>query len=166
MMAHEIMVERRRRDRAENERVIVGVGWRLWSLLAYSPTAPTRFMLALAASFWAALLYMPGDTFARPVYRLMAELAGDHAEMKWAALWTAHAVGMWWRLVAKKPRPYTAFCVNSLGVLLFSGAAYSIFFVMTFPIPAAIAPDVVLALAAFWVMVRTSVNSEEGWRGD
>jgi cytochrome c oxidase assembly factor CtaG len=96
----------------------------------------------------------------------MAEVAGDHAELKWACLWTVHAVGMWWRVVANRPRPYMAFCINSLGVLLFSGAAYSIFFTLTFPLPAAIAPDVVLALAAFWVMVRTSVNSEQGWRGD
>lgn len=166
MMTTEIEIERRRRKRAENEPIIVGVLWRLWSLVAYSDTTPTRFMLAFAASLWAMLLYLPGDTFSRPVYRLMAELAGENAELKWAALWTVHAVGMWWRVVAKKPRPYIAFCINSLGVLLFSGAAYSIFFTLTFPLPAAIAPDIVLALAAFWVMVRTSVNSEQGWRGD
>ena len=159
-------IERRRRQRAENETWYCRIFWRAWSLVAYSDTTPTKFMLAIAATCWAVLLYWPGDTFTRPVYKYMAEVAGADAELKWAALWTIHAAGMWWRTFANKPRPYIAFCVNSLGVLLFSGAAYSIFFTLTYPIPAAIAPDIVLALAAFWVMLRTSVNSEDGWRGD
>ena len=139
---------------------------RLWSLIAYSDTTPTRFMLALTASTWAFLLAWPGDTFDRPVYRYMLAIAGDHAEIKWCVLWAIHATGMWWRIFSGRPRPYWALAIHSLGVILFSCAAIAIFLTLTHPLPAAAAPDFIMAIASFWVLVRTHINSEPGWRND
>jgi hypothetical protein len=140
--------------------------YRLWALIAYSDTTPTRFMLALAATGWALLLIWPGDTFERPVYRFMKMIGGDNAEAKWCIAWAAHAGGMWWRIFSSVPRPGWALAVHTLGVILFTSSAISIFLTLTYPLPAAVAPDFVLALAAFWVLVRTHVNNERGWRND
>lgn len=139
---------------------------RLWSLIAYSDTTPTRFMIALAATCWALLLLYPGDTFDRPVYRYMREVVGDYAEAKWCIAWAIHASGMWWRVFSSTPRPRWSLAIHTLGVLLFTSSSISIFLTLTSPLPAAIAPDIVLSLAAFWVLVRTHINSERGWRND
>lgn len=140
--------------------LIVG---RFWSLIAYSDTTPTRFMLALAATFWAILLYLPGETFGRPVYRYMALVASEET---WASFWALHAIGMWWRIFSAVDRPRLALAIHMLGAMLFTAAAVSIYLSRLYPIPAGIAPDVVLALAAGWVLVRTQVHSEKGWRRD
>lgn len=158
-------------DRRNNPRPLIETPLRrftcrIWALIAYSDTTPTRFMLALAATAWAVLLLAPGDTMTRPVYRYMADLAGSDAELKWAALWVLHATGMWWRTFSTVPRPRIALAINSLGLGLFGGAAISIYATLTYPIPAAVAPDVVLALAALWVLARTGINGETGWRVD
>lgn len=139
---------------------------RLWSLIAYSDTTPTRFMLALAATSWCILLAVPGDTFDRPVYKYMALVAGDHAEAKWCIFWGLHSAGMWWRTFSARPSLYWALAINSLGLALFGSAAISILTALTYPLPAAVAADFVMAAAAFWVLVRTHINSEHGWRID
>lgn len=139
---------------------------RLWALIAYSDTTPTRFMLALSASAWAIMLAWPGNTFERPAYRYMADLGGQYAEAKWCLLWALHATGMWWRLFTATPRPMWSLIIHSLGLLLFSTSAIAIFLTLTYPIPAAIASDIAMALAAAWVLVRTHINSEPGWRND
>jgi hypothetical protein len=160
------MIERRQRPRPENMTHGQTFLARVMSLILYSDTTPTRFLLAFAASAWAVLLFMPGDTMSRPVYRLMAEAVGSNAETKWAILWTIHAAGMWWRTFSSVPRPWMALAIHSLGVLLFCGSCISIYATLPYPVPAAIASDFVFAVASFWVLVRTSINSEHGWRVD
>jgi hypothetical protein len=165
-------IERRQRQRRHyydaggreiREPLAVRVIFRLWSLVAYSNTTPTRFMLALAATCWAILLAWPGDTFQRPVYFYMSRLAPEWA---WMVLWGIHAAGMWWRCLAESSSPKAALAVNVLGVFLFAGSAAMIFLTLTYPLPAAIATDIVLAMAAIWVLIRTHVNSDDGWKGD
>lgn len=143
----------------------------MWALIVYSDTTPTRFMLALAATYWTVFLCLPGETMGRPVYVYMASVArglfpfGD-PDLTWAAFWAVHATGMWWRTFSSVPRPAMALAINSLGVLLFTTACIAITMTLTFPFPAAVAPDVVLAMASCWVLVRTSINSDSGWRVD
>jgi len=139
---------------------------RLWSLIAHSDTTPTRFMLAITASMWAILLAWPGDTSERPTYAYMVSIAGNHAELKWCTLWALHAGGMWWRIFSSTPSASWALAIHTLGLALFSSAAIGVAMTITPPVPAATAPDFVLALAAFWVLVRTHINSERGWRDD
>jgi hypothetical protein len=160
------MIERRERrahSRPVHQSKATTFFARIWSLVAYSDTTPTRFMLAIAASSWSLMLALPGDTFERPVYRYMA-LVGP--EWAWAWLWGFHAAGMWWRTFSDKPRPIAALLINMLGVMLFTSSAISIFLSLTYPLPAAVAADVVFALAAFWVLIRTHVNNASGWRID
>lgn len=139
---------------------------RFWALIAYSDTTPVRFLLAMAASLWAIFLYFPGDTFQRPVYRYMIAMAGDYAEFKWSILWTLHACGMWWRIFATDYRPIASLVINILGVVLFTSSALAILLTLTYPFPAAIATEVSCAFASAWVLVRTHINSEKGWRRD
>jgi hypothetical protein len=123
-------------------------------------------MLALAASAWAVLLFIPGDTMSRPVYRLMAEVVGSNAETKWAILWTVHAVGMWWRTFSSVPRPWMALAIHSLGVLLFLWLVH--FHLRNASVSRARCDcnGLCICVASFWVLVRTSINSEHGWRVD
>lgn len=137
---------------------------RIWSLIAYSDTTPTRAMLAMAALLWAVMLAYPGDTFTRPVYRYMAEVAGTNAELKWTIAWAIYGALLMVTIFSSKPRPWWALVVNSMGVMLTSSSVISVFLTLTTPLPASIAPDIVMAAAAAWVLVRTHVNSEEGWR--
>lgn len=139
---------------------------RLWSLVAYSDTTPTRFLLALAGAAWALFLFAPGDTFTRPVYRYMAIVAGDNAEAKWAVLWALYSIGMFCRVFSSTQRPRLSLAIHVLGMLLYWGTTVSIYFTLTFPLPAALATDIILSVAAGWVLVRTGVNSEGGWRRD
>lgn len=138
---------------------------RLWSLIAYSDTTPTRFMLALAATLWAIGLMWPGDSLERPGYLYMRWIVGDNAEFKWGLFWTLHAVGMWWRIFSSTKRLWWATAIHFLGVVLFCSSTIAIFAALTFPLPVAtLGWGTVLALASIWVMLRTHINSEPGWR--
>lgn len=139
---------------------------RLWALIAYSDTTPVRFMLAMAATLWAFFLFLPGNTFDRPVYRYMVVVAGEDAELKWGLLWSLHACVMWWRIFATDYRPVTSLLINILGVILFTSSTIAILVTMTYPFPAAIATEMSCAFASAWVLVRTHINSEKGWRRD
>lgn len=109
------------------------------------------------------MLWLPGDTFTRPVYRLMAQFATENV---WAALWATHAILLLWRTFSCTKRLYLGLAVNVLGVALFCGAAGAIFATLTYPVPAGISPDMTLALAAIWVFIRTGVQGEAGWKRD
>lgn len=149
------------------------VGWRsgtagmilgrLWSLIAYSDTTPTRFMLAGAGMMWGFFLFLPGATFDRPVYRYMAMLAG---ETHWAALWLTYSLLMWWRIFSASNAHLWSLVINILGAMLYTTTSVSIYLTLTYPFPAAIATELILALAAGWVLVRTNINPEGGWRRD
>lgn len=155
-------------ERRQIPRAAQLTGWRVlltrvWSLILYSDTTPTRFMLAIAATFWCVLLAYPGHTFDRPVYLYMSRVA---PEWMWSVVWGFHAVGMWWRTFSSVQHPVAALIINSLGVMLFTMAAISIFLTLTLPVPAAIAADLVFAVASFWVLIRTHINNGDGWRID
>lgn len=135
-------------------------------MVAHSDTTPTRFMLALCATIWALMLLAPGDTFDRPVYRYMAQVAGNHAEEKWTALFSLYAAGLYWRIFSSVSRPKWAFAIHTLGVVLFTSSAVAIMLTRADPLPAAVSSDFVVAMAAFWVLVRTQVNQRDGWRND
>lgn len=139
---------------------------RFWALVIYSDTTPTRFALTCTASLWASFLWLPGDSFERPIYQYMVAIAGDAAEMKWAALWTVYAIGIGWRTFASRPRPKLALVINCVGTMLFTASAIAMLEVKLLPAPAAIAADLIMAMASLWVLFRTAINSDTGWRAD
>lgn len=146
---------------------------RLVSLIVKSDTTAVRFLLATAGVLWAVILWLPTDSFSRPSYAYMKSLSSllgaDHAQTKWAVLWSVYGILKLWRVFTSTPRPTAALVVNSLGVLLFGAAVYCIFASAidkngAFPHSAATA--IVCFIAAIWILIRTQVNSESGWRGD
>ena len=113
----------------------------------------TRLLLAFAEFLWAVMLIWPGDTFGRPTYALMAELATEEALAcvfgltsylqfrivfgnRQHTLW-AHYFALWnsllWAVV--------------VGSMLLS----------VYPPPAAIAGEISLMVAAAWVWVRPMI---------
>lgn len=141
---------------------------KLFQLVAYSDTTPTRFFLALTATMWCVTLALPGDTFLYPVYYAMVAVAlgSAHAERVWSGLWGILAVGMWWRTFSSTPAPRAAIAINVLSVGLFSVSTYSVFAHRLWPFPAMMVPGLACVVASAWVLVRTHVNSEDGWRID
>jgi hypothetical protein len=124
-------------------------------------------MLAWIAVCWAVMLALPGDTVpSRPVYAIMAELVGNNADFKWAAAWAVAAVGMFWRVFATQTRPFVALLINSYYFMLYAVVLTAVFLTRPFPLPAAMAADLVCLFASGWVLVRTHVNSGAGWRRD
>lgn len=159
-------VERRRRQRA---------GWcntwsgrlvgRLWWLIAYSDTTQTRFFLAVAATLWALALALPGDSFSRPTFAYMQAIAPECVWMAGFALYSG--IGFW-RVFATRAVPCVAFLANVYGLCVFSAVAFCVVTVggQDHPFPAGGAAHCAVALAAAWVLVRTNVNSPQGWRHD
>lgn len=136
---------------------------RLWSLIAYSDTTPTRFSLAMSSAVWAVMLFLPGDTFERPVYRYMALLG---PEWLWGFLWALYSVLMFWRVFSSTKRSRWAIVTNILGMMLYWCTTVAVYLTLTYPVPAALAVDIVMSLCAAWVLIRTNVNPEGGWRRD
>lgn len=139
---------------------------RIWSLFAYSDTTPTRGSLALAASVWVVILILPGNTFSAPAYSYIREVFGSNAETVWAVMWMLYALLMWWRLFSSSGGAVIGIAVNAFGCALFWTVLASLFLARIDPVPGALAPNAALALAAAWVLVRTNINSEAGWRRD
>jgi hypothetical protein len=122
-------------------------------LVMYADTGPTQFGLACVAFVWAGGLALPGDTFARPVYRFM-NIFGN--ERVWIVLWLIYGIAMMWT-VFSKVHFAGRLMNNMLGLALFVGSALAIFATRTYPFPAGIAPDLVAAAAAFWLFIRTGI---------
>lgn len=140
---------------------------KLFQLIAYSDTTPTRFFLAFTATMWCLTLMLPGETLDRPVYYVMSVIFGtNHAEEKWALMWGVLAVGLWWRTFSSAPAPRFALLINYLSVFLFSISTYSVLAARMFPFPSMIVPGFACIVASIWVLVRTHINSERGWRID
>jgi hypothetical protein len=122
-------------------------------LIIHADIRPTQFWLAWIAFIWAAGLALPGDTFARPVYRFMNIFGG---EMVWMVLWLIHGSALMWT-VFRRVHFAARLMNNMLGLALFVGAAMAIFATRTYPFPAGIAPDIVTAAASFWIFIRTGI---------
>lgn len=110
----------------------------------------THLTLALAEAFWAAMLLWPGDTFGRPTYSLMGQVAPEWVWMlifgvtsvlqffivlrsdfhaPWARVFATWNAGLWCAIV---------------GAMLLS----------VYPPPAAIGGELALAVAALWIWAR------------
>lgn len=109
-----------------------------------------RLVLALSALLWAFLLFLPGDTFTRPTYALMARMAPEHA---WASAFLFQGAAMLWSLVTGTANR-TLFVIDAaLGCLLWTTSCVAMLFAV-FPVPAAISAEIVSAFASWWVMAR------------
>jgi hypothetical protein len=83
----------------------------------------------------------------------------------WSAVWTTYACVKTWRLLDGRQRPYVAIAVNTVGAFLFGGIAFATT-VARWPYFWLSCFEMVVAIAALWVMMRTTVNAGHGFRGD
>lgn len=153
---------------------------RIRYLLWHSDLEATRLMLGLSAILWALFLAWSGDLFptaaevaagrGRMTYAIMGQVM---TENQWAALWLLQGSVMLWSL-ATGARNTVLMCVDAvLGVLLWSVCVASSFVVywpsgdflhavMRYNPPAAMAGEVGMVLASWWVLVRYQRQLGEG----
>lgn len=110
----------------------------------------TRLTLALAEALWCFMLLWPGDTFERPTYTLMGQVA---PEMAWALIFGITAAiqffivlrvdfqAAWARVFATWNAGLWAFTVGSM-------------LLSVYPPPAAVGGEIALAVAALWIWAR------------
>lgn len=126
---------------------------RVVELVYGSDLHATRFLLALAELVWALALFWPGDTFGRPTYALMAEVAREET---WAWLFLLSAFCqfqiLWSGSYHTKPATLFAF-FNSLLWMFVTLSMY----LSVYPPPAAISGELAMAVGACWVFVRSGV---------
>lgn len=117
---------------------------------------PAQFMLGVASLLWAVMLIWPGNTFERQTYSVMAGIAN---EFVWSVAFLAVGLTNLYNVVSAfwKPWPQLLSRVDAfLTVIVWTGAVVSILLAQT-PPPAAIAGEIALAGAAFWIFVRTDL---------
>lgn len=159
--------ERRRHPREGAEpRWIMILLRRLWSLIAYSDTTPTRCLLGACAAAWSFGLLLPGQSLDREAYHYFTIMLGSNSDEKFSAVWGVYAALIFWRILSLPHRPRLALAINVYGALLFASVPLEIYAVRPFPFPIGIAHYVAVAAAATWVAVRTNINPARGWRAD
>ena len=143
-------------------------------LLWHSDLEATRFTLGISAIMWAIFLAWPGDLFptvaeidagrGRLTYALMAQVADEDV---WAALWALQGSVMLYSLFTGFRNCKLMVVDGVLGVFLWSFCVLSAFVVywphadfwtavMIYKPPAAMAGELAMIAASWWVLVRYS----------
>ena len=110
----------------------------------------TRVTLAFAEFLWAVMLFWPGDTFNRPTYFMMSNVM---SEVTWGFVFLASSmVQLYVALFNHQNRDWAKVFANWNAVLwvFVVGAAM----LSVSPPPAAMAGEISLACAAFWIWFR------------
>lgn len=110
----------------------------------------TRLLLAMAEFLWGVMLLWSGDTFGRPTYTAMAHVMAEEA---WAGLFLLTSVMQLSIVImhdyhSRFARYFAAYNVF-LWWFVVGGMLLSVY-----PPPAAIAGEIALAIAAFWIFFR------------
>ena len=145
---------------------------RMKHLLWSSDMEATRFTLGIAAIMWGIFLGWPGELFPTPdeiavgrgrmTYAIMAQIMNENA---WAALWFVQGTAMLWSLLTGYRNCAMMVIDAILGVLLWTvcvGSAFLVYWphadfiaaVMSYKPPAAMAGEVGMIAASWWVLVR------------
>jgi hypothetical protein len=116
-----------------------------------------RCLLAMAESIWFFTLAWPGDTFDRPTYAAMAEIASEPA---WAVIFLITAAIQWTILLigdyhSKWPVRFATWNMCLWWVVVIS------MYLSVYPPPAAISGELALAIGASWVFVRSGYITKE-----
>lgn len=132
----------------------------------------TRFVLGLSSLAWAVMLLWPGALFpsaaqmavgtGRTTYALMAQMA---PEVVWATLFGVQGIGTLMALVYDIRTRVVLWVEGILGCLLWTAATISCFASHfkgwdTYQPPAAMAAELMLTVAAWWVLVRYRVEDK------
>ena len=131
---------------------------RLRYIMWHSDLEATRFSLAFGSLLWATFLFLPGDLFSsdRKTYELMAYIA---PEQVWGSLFLLQGTVMVYSLL-RGYRSRLSFIVDALlGCALWTVSTSACFIshyqsLETYQPPAAMAYEVMAALASWWCLVR------------
>ena len=113
----------------------------------------TRLLLAFAEFLWAAMLFWPGDTFWRPTYALMAELATEEV---WACAFGVTSYLQFRIVLNGRQHTLWAHYFALWNSLLWAVVVGSML-LSVYPPPAAIAGEISLMVAAAWVWARPMI---------
>ena len=133
--------------------------WKQFKNLFWSfDIRPAQFILGVAGVLWSLMLFWDGDTFARQTYAGMREIADEHA---WATVFfVLGSLSLWHTFAPIHTRLAGTFAKTEalISCAVWSTAMISMLLSQT-PPPAAIAGDIAIATAAFWVYVRINLPS-------
>ena len=126
----------------------------IYRVAFFSDLHATRFTLGLAEMLWAVTLLWQGDTFGRPTYTVMSHVMSEEA---WGLVFLLSGVTQFTILFqgdfhSKFPVRFAAW-----NAVLWIYVVVSMYLSVS-PPPAAISGELALAIAAFWVYVRS------GWQ--
>ena len=134
---------------------------RLYHICWLSDLEATRFSLAVGSLLWAALLFWPGELFtpARTTYHLMAKIAPEEV---WALAFLVQGLVMIYSLLWGYKSRLSFFLDALLGCVLWTTSTVACFVahfnsLSTYQPPAAMAYEIMGALASWWCLVRYSI---------
>lgn len=114
---------------------------------------PAQIMLGWSSLLWAMMLVWPGDTFARQTYAVMAVIGSEYV---WAVAFgfvgLIQLYNSFSAALGELPAWFSKFD-SFLSFVVWATAVGSILIAQS-PPPAAIAAEIVMAAAAFWIFVR------------
>ena len=115
----------------------------------------TRLALFLAEALWSAMLFWPGDTFARPTYSWMGAVA---PELVWALAFGISAILQICIVIYEQCHRTWAHVFAVWNALLW-WSAIALMLAGVYPPPAAIGGEAALAVSALWIAVRPLIIS-------
>ena len=129
---------------------------RMLRIAFYGNQHSARFLLAMAETIWFITLAWPGDTFGRPTYSVMADMA---PEMIWALIFAITAVFQWIIFFTGHyyNRCAATFALWNMSLWWFVSVSM---YLSVYPPPAAISGELALAFGASWIYVRSGCGSD------
>ena len=129
-----------------NKRLVHGMSKAIFD----SDLVATRLGLFLGELLWAVMLLWPGDTFDRPTYSQMGEIA---PEIAWAFAFLVSAFLQIGIVIYEQFHTTWAKCFAIWNALLWS-CAIVLMLLGVYPPPAAIGGEIALTVSAVWIAVR------------
>jgi hypothetical protein len=135
---------------------------RVLRIAFYGNQHSARFLLATAETIWFISLIWPGETFGRPTYSVMSQIA---PELAWAAIFLATAICQWHIFLNGNYHTRLSVVFSGWNMTLWWFISVSMY-LSVYPPPAAISGELALAFGASWVYVRSGYGHKGRRAGD
>lgn len=132
-----------------NQRIVSGMSRAFFD----SDLIASRMSLFLAETCWAVMLFWPGNTFDRPTYSLMSEIA---PELVWALAFAISAALQISIIALDLCHTWHARWFAAWNGVLWA-ATVVLMLASVYPPPAAIGGEIALAVAAVWIAIRPAI---------
>jgi hypothetical protein len=125
---------------------------KFYILIFQSDLHASRFTLGVAELVWGVTLLLPGNTFDRPTYAVMAHVG--ISEEIWGILWLFSSITQFYILFSGRYHEPPAVIFAGFNSILWWFVTVSMY-LSVYPIPAAISGELALAISAAWIWIRT-----------